>query len=115
MNKIDNILESGIDVKSYTQREFLELFHQYKDYLEKFQGIGRNDLCGCGSGKKYKKCCLKTHSIGLFDKFKNFKMYRLDPKKLTDENMIDYFNLNAHGEKSLNDFGQEIIKYTILF
>ena len=20
--------------------------------------IGRNDLCGCGSGKKYKKCCL---------------------------------------------------------
>ena len=22
--------------------------------------IGRNDLCFCGSGKKYKKCCLKT-------------------------------------------------------
>ncbi|MGH9934851.1 MAG: SEC-C metal-binding domain-containing protein, partial [Blastocatellia bacterium] len=20
--------------------------------------IGRNDLCPCGSGKKYKKCCL---------------------------------------------------------
>lgn len=20
--------------------------------------IGRNDLCSCGSGKKYKKCCL---------------------------------------------------------
>jgi hypothetical protein len=30
--------------------------------------IGRNDLCPCGSGKKYKKCCqektpsLPTHS-----------------------------------------------------
>ena len=22
--------------------------------------IGRNDPCGCGSGKKFKKCCLKT-------------------------------------------------------
>jgi len=22
------------------------------------KGIGRNDLCPCGSGKKYKKCCL---------------------------------------------------------
>jgi len=21
--------------------------------------VGRNDLCPCGSGKKYKKCCLK--------------------------------------------------------
>ena len=21
--------------------------------------IGRNDLCPCGSGKKYKKCCMK--------------------------------------------------------
>lgn len=24
-------------------------------------GPGRNDLCPCGSGKKYKKCCLESH------------------------------------------------------
>ncbi|HHW13378.1 MAG TPA: hypothetical protein GXX28_00395, partial [Firmicutes bacterium] len=24
------------------------------------QKIGRNDPCPCGSGKKYKKCCLGT-------------------------------------------------------
>ena len=23
--------------------------------------LGRNDLCPCGSGKKYKKCCLPQH------------------------------------------------------
>jgi len=23
--------------------------------------IGRNDTCPCGSGKKYKKCCLNNH------------------------------------------------------
>ncbi len=22
--------------------------------------MGRNELCSCGSGKKYKKCCLKS-------------------------------------------------------
>ena len=22
--------------------------------------VGRNDPCSCGSGKKYKKCCLKS-------------------------------------------------------
>ncbi|MCC5916513.1 MAG: SEC-C domain-containing protein [Cryomorphaceae bacterium] len=27
--------------------------------VKKGQKIGRNDLCPCGSGKKYKKCCLK--------------------------------------------------------
>ncbi len=25
--------------------------------------IGRNDICPCGSGKKYKKCCMETASI----------------------------------------------------
>ena len=26
---------------------------------EKFKGTGRNEICPCGSGKKYKKCCLE--------------------------------------------------------
>jgi uncharacterized protein len=25
----------------------------------RFKGIGRNDPCPCGSGKKFKKCCLQ--------------------------------------------------------
>jgi len=25
--------------------------------------IGRNSLCPCGSGKKYKKCCLKIKML----------------------------------------------------
>ncbi len=27
--------------------------------------IGRNDLCPCGSGKKYKKCCLGRQAVGV--------------------------------------------------
>jgi uncharacterized protein YecA (UPF0149 family) len=33
-----------------------------RDGLQKPQSktkVGRNDPCSCGSGKKYKKCCLK--------------------------------------------------------
>jgi hypothetical protein len=25
---------------------------------DKFKNLGRNDKCGCGSGKKFKKCCI---------------------------------------------------------
>ena len=26
--------------------------------INPFKGVGRNDPCPCGSGKKFKKCCL---------------------------------------------------------
>jgi len=29
-----------------------------------FKGIGRNDRCPCGSGKKFKRCCLATVRLG---------------------------------------------------
>jgi len=29
-----------------------------------FKGVGRNDPCPCGSGKKFKKCCLVTARLG---------------------------------------------------
>ncbi len=27
-------------------------------FVDPFKGVGRNDPCPCGSGKKFKKCCL---------------------------------------------------------
>src|ERR1700736_6529577 len=30
-----------------------------------FKSVGRNDRCPCGSGKKFKKCCLATVRLGL--------------------------------------------------
>ena len=29
-------------------------------YENPFKGVGRNDPCPCGSGKKFKKCCLRS-------------------------------------------------------
>ena len=37
---------------------YLTDFQQLVDSKNKKQKIGRNDPCPCGSGKKYKKCCL---------------------------------------------------------
>jgi Protein of unknown function (DUF1186)/SEC-C motif len=31
-----------------------------------FRGVGRNDPCPCGSGKKFKKCCLDSQKLGKF-------------------------------------------------
>lgn len=31
---------------------------EYEDYAVTFKPLNRNDKCACGSGKKYKQCCL---------------------------------------------------------
>jgi uncharacterized protein YecA (UPF0149 family) len=33
------------------------IVHGHKELSEK---LGRNDLCPCGSGKRFKKCCLTS-------------------------------------------------------
>ncbi len=45
----------------YTPEERKVLFRRQKDShtIRKPRKIGRNDPCPCGSGKKYKNCCLK--------------------------------------------------------
>jgi uncharacterized protein YecA (UPF0149 family) len=61
------------DLPPNERTPYLETFVGfYNDMLEKSGGpgesmervamvskVGRNDPCPCGSGKKYKKCCLK--------------------------------------------------------
>lgn len=50
------------DEKLFNALPDLHLFDEYDfDYQEPRTSIkiGRNDLCPCGSGKKYKKCCGK--------------------------------------------------------
>jgi len=38
----------------------MRFVHEHKLLEEK---LGRNDLCPCGSGKRFKKCCLKKGSF----------------------------------------------------
>ncbi len=48
----DKIVKEGKQVQNKNSNNSAKL-------LQFPQKIGRNDLCPCGSGKKFKKCCLK--------------------------------------------------------
>lgn len=39
-----------------------------ENYIDVKLDIGRNDLCSCGSGKKYKKCCINKNNNDNLDK-----------------------------------------------
>lgn len=73
--------------------------------------IGRNNLCPCGSGKKYKQCCIDIKEIttkkelpdGMVDTILNLRTSLLNKK----EHIIEYRKIrNIHGEvlDSMIDF-----------
>ena len=44
-----------------------------KQLVRKYKKIGRNDRCPCGSGKKYKNCCMNTNEYEGLKEIKNAK------------------------------------------
>lgn len=50
--------------------------------------VGRNDLCPCGSGKKYKRCCLEKNNIIELAGHRREKFY--DDKQLLVEKVGNY-------------------------
>jgi hypothetical protein len=48
---------AGADVES--DEEWWPSSDRLEPYVNEYKSIGRNDPCPCGSGKKYKKCCLE--------------------------------------------------------
>ena len=68
----DNLKEEVNDPDEYSDygnseflEETLDFFNpstdyenRHEPYVKDEQDIGRNDPCPCGSGKKFKKCCL---------------------------------------------------------
>jgi predicted RNA-binding Zn-ribbon protein involved in translation (DUF1610 family) len=62
MKYLDNPFEKwGYDI------EYMDW--DYKKDL-RYKNVNRNDMCPCGSGKKFKKCCLINH-----EKTKHYKIY----------------------------------------
>lgn len=49
-DEIDDDVESELDDDNFE--------HEVKEIKPKMEKIGRNEPCPCGSGKKYKKCCM---------------------------------------------------------
>lgn len=75
--------------------------------------IGRNDLCYCGSGKKYKKCCESKGQVSLEQvHFNELEQVLLNFYKNYPERK-DFQQFRAHVNNwnaSLNDYlGKELI------
>jgi hypothetical protein len=109
-------------IKEYTQREFLSLFNEYNQWVKSgYNNLGRNDTCPCGSGKKYKKCCLGVFDNSEFLKFEKLKYdvrfisLNGHVKNITEEMVSDYFSLSSVKEIVRNDFGQRVEVLKILF
>jgi hypothetical protein len=55
--------DAGLEREEELRRQIVkERKEMQQAELQKFKDVGRNDKCLCGSGKKYKKCCLAIHS-----------------------------------------------------
>lgn len=50
-----DLKKDGIYISKRALKRGLKRLHE----VEPASSLGRNDPCPCGSGKKYKKCCLK--------------------------------------------------------
>ena len=51
----DSSVYQGVETPSSISHQAIEIVGQKENQVET-QKLGRNDLCYCGSGKKYKKC-----------------------------------------------------------
>lgn len=88
--------------------DFKKLKESFKEFVENdivehtidYSKIGRNDPCPCGSGKKYKKCCI--------DKQKEMLPYQ----KYIDESLGDYPRKNNNKDEVdfYTYFDEEYIK-----
>ena len=47
--------------------------------------IGRNEPCVCGSGKKYKKCCLKSNDINSHHRIETTENFKEINEFMTQE------------------------------
>lgn len=59
VNETTEALENAISADQLAQLRSM-MFRRPPQQVRKYEKIGRNDECPCGSGKKYKNCCLKT-------------------------------------------------------
>ena len=62
--KYNPLMNSGIPEIDLMQEQLDEVLIGAETYVRGYNKVGRNDPCPCGSGKKFKKCCLGK---GIYD------------------------------------------------
>ncbi len=92
-------------------------------YINDKIDIGRNDLCPCGSGKKYKKCCInKNHfnvkeKLNLIDEFvckAEWYLQRGEEKKAYELLRFAWFDGKENNIKSIEEYDEKYDGYDCL-
>ncbi len=136
--EVNNIIEQ---LKYYTEELPDEEFENSDDYkicqyiIQKREDhyindkidIGRNDLCYCGSGKKYKKCCINKNNseelekLNLIDKFvckAEWHLKRKEEKKAYELLRIAWFDVQdickENNIKSIEEYDEKYKGYDCL-
>lgn len=104
-NNIPHFSLCGYSPNDLMHMQIQEMHEQQK---EKFKNkIGRNELCPCGSGKKYKNCCMNKVISVEFSKEKHDDCVEEDDAKMffaLKNLLFDYTNKKYHINKELEDF-----------
>lgn len=82
---------SKTDLDEIPNKLVEKMVDETNNNLINYDKVGRNDPCPCGSGKKYKKCCLDKATTKLaYQKYidKSLSHY---PKKNNNENEVDFY------------------------
>lgn len=79
------------DKMSQALNEFMEI--DKKQHIANNKKVGRNDPCPCGSGKKFKKCCLDKMESGL--PYQNYieESLKKYPKKNSNKDELDFYSI----------------------
>lgn len=102
--------------KDMNLRSF-EYMSTYKNSIEK--KIGRNDKCVCGSGKKYKNCCIKKYEeidriLRDIQNPQYIANYTISGALTVEDSILDYQglqeNMKNEGEKEIIDKIMNIIE-----
>jgi hypothetical protein len=80
--------------------------------------ISRNDPCPCGSGKKYKKCCMSAHNTGFGGQLAAPKKAKPDDDFIPIEAVVDYGHPSPDeaffAENNIHDFSAPRLIYSCL-
>lgn len=87
-------------------------FEYLSTYKTNIEGkIGRNDKCVCGSGRKYKKCCLKKYEEAariLRDVYNQKNIdYKIPGSRIVEDSILEY---EGPQDKMKNKHDKEIIE-----
>jgi len=79
-----------------------------------FEKIGRNDPCPCGSGKKYKRCCLDKHIAAKHEKtdaeVENLRAKEKEQAKLVDQIETTFQLLTSRKYSEANRTALKLLK-----